>query len=218
MKIFYNQAISIHQLFPRLINKILHFLYWPETCSHFREPIKGWAYPVFYLRLISQMLSPYVFHTESENPATAIPALLASLNSCCNPWIYMFFSGHLLQDCAQSFPCCQNMKRTFAREDSDSMSRRQTSFTNNRSPTNSVGTWKDSPKSSKSIKFIPVSTWAPCVHAVWPLQWTFQPIDWIQLELLDKWTYIKLINLLSTRVCFSLHFSHCYKQKLWNVL
>ncbi|XP_004602020.2 vasopressin V1a receptor [Sorex araneus] len=95
---------------------------------------------------------------ESENPAITITALLASLNSCCNPWIYMFFSGHLLQDCVQSFPCCQNLRQKFNKEDSDSMSRRQTSYTNNRSPTNSVGTWKDSPKSSKSIKFIPVST------------------------------------------------------------
>ncbi|XP_014716442.1 vasopressin V1a receptor [Equus asinus] len=99
------------------------------------------------------------FHwIESENPATTITALLASLNSCCNPWIYMFFSGHLLQDCVQSFPCCQNMKQTFSKEDSDSTSRRQTSYTNNRSPTNSTGPWKDSPKSSKIIRFIPVST------------------------------------------------------------
>ena len=28
----------------------------------------------------------------------ALSALLASLNSCCNPWIYMLFSGHLLGD------------------------------------------------------------------------------------------------------------------------
>ncbi|XP_008146961.2 vasopressin V1a receptor [Eptesicus fuscus] len=95
---------------------------------------------------------------ESENPAITITALLASLNSCCNPWIYMFFSGHLLQDCVQSFLCCDNMKQAFNKEDSDSMSRRQTSYTINRSPTNSMGTWKDSPKSSKFIKFIPVST------------------------------------------------------------
>lgn len=101
-----------------------------------------------------------MFFIESENPAITITALLASLNSCCNPWIYMFFSGHLLQDCVQSFLCCQNMRETFNKEDSDSVSRRQTSYTNNRSPTNSMG-WKDSPKSSKSIKFIPVSAWAP---------------------------------------------------------
>ncbi|XP_045686107.1 vasopressin V1a receptor [Phyllostomus hastatus] len=95
---------------------------------------------------------------ESENPTFTITALLASLNSCCNPWIYMFFSGHLLQDFIRSFPCCQNMKQAFNKEDSDSMSRRQTSYTNNRSPTNSMSTWKDSPKSSKFIRFIPIST------------------------------------------------------------
>ncbi|XP_053723793.1 oxytocin receptor [Synchiropus splendidus] len=35
-----------------------------------------------------------------------ISMLLASLNSCCNPWIYMCFAGHLFQDLRQSFLCC----------------------------------------------------------------------------------------------------------------
>ncbi|XP_037369222.1 vasopressin V1a receptor [Talpa occidentalis] len=94
---------------------------------------------------------------ESENPVVTITALLASLNSCCNPWIYMFFSGHLLQDCVQSFPCCQSVKQKFHKEDSDSVSRRQTTYTNNRSPSSSVRVWKDSPKFSKSVRFLPVS-------------------------------------------------------------
>lgn len=115
-----------------------------------------WA-PFFIVQMWSVWDEKFIW-TDSENPSTTITALLASLNSCCNPWIYMFFSGHLLQDCVQSFPCCQNMKQKFNKEDTDSMSRRQTSYSNNRSPTNSTGTWKDSPKSSKSIKFIPVST------------------------------------------------------------
>ncbi|XP_077024230.1 vasopressin V1a receptor [Tamandua tetradactyla] len=115
-----------------------------------------WA-PFFIVQMWSVWDEKFVW-VDSENPAITITALLASLNSCCNPWIYMFFSGHLLQDCVQSFPCCRNTKQKFNKEDSDSMSRRQTSYTNNRSPTNSLGTWKDSPKSSKSIKFIPVST------------------------------------------------------------
>ncbi|NXN86227.1 V1BR protein, partial [Bombycilla garrulus] len=34
---------------------------------------------------------------ESTNVAFSITMLLASLSSCCNPWIYLFFSGHLLQ-------------------------------------------------------------------------------------------------------------------------
>ncbi|XP_032204763.1 vasopressin V1a receptor [Mustela erminea] len=115
-----------------------------------------WA-PFFILQMWSVWDDKLVW-VESENPAVTITALLASLNSCCNPWIYMFFSGHLLQDCIQSFPCCQSMKQTLNKEDSDSVSRRQTSYTNNRSPTNSMVTWKDSPKFSKSVKFIPVST------------------------------------------------------------
>ncbi|KAM9681655.1 oxytocin receptor isoform 2-T2 [Dama dama] len=32
--------------------------------------------------------------------------LLASLNSCCNPWIYMLFTGHLFQELVQRFLCC----------------------------------------------------------------------------------------------------------------
>ncbi|KAM5287920.1 vasopressin V1a receptor [Ctenodactylus gundi] len=115
-----------------------------------------WA-PFFVIQMWSVWDEKFVW-TDSESPSTTITALLASLNSCCNPWIYMFFSGHLLQDCVQSFPCCRTMEQQFNREDTDSMSRRQTSYSNNRSPTNSTGTWKDSPKSSKSIRFIPVST------------------------------------------------------------
>ncbi|NXG43133.1 V1BR protein, partial [Psilopogon haemacephalus] len=42
---------------------------------------------------------------ESTNVAFTITMLLASLSSCCNPWIYMFFSGHLLQDVARCLPC-----------------------------------------------------------------------------------------------------------------
>lgn len=37
--------------------------------------------------------------------AFTITMLLASLSSCCNPWIYMFFSGHLLQDAARCLSC-----------------------------------------------------------------------------------------------------------------
>ncbi|NXM86599.1 V1BR protein, partial [Oenanthe oenanthe] len=33
---------------------------------------------------------------DSTNVAFSITMLLASLSSCCNPWIYLFFSGHLL--------------------------------------------------------------------------------------------------------------------------
>ncbi|KAM3869723.1 arginine vasopressin receptor 1Aa [Diretmus argenteus] len=90
---------------------------------------------------------------ESENTAVTVSALLASLNSCCNPWIYMIFSGHLLQDIAHCFSWCQRMNSDFKKEDSDSSLRRTTLLTkmNNRSPTGSSGNWREldnSPKSS----------------------------------------------------------------------
>ncbi|KAK0133975.1 [Arg8]-vasotocin receptor [Merluccius polli] len=84
---------------------------------------------------------------DSENTAVTLSALLASLNSCCNPWIYMIFSGHLLQDFAHCFPCCH--RRFKSKEDSDSSLRR--TKTTNRSPTCSSGNWREldnSPKSS----------------------------------------------------------------------
>ncbi|KAG8516863.1 Oxytocin receptor [Galemys pyrenaicus] len=38
--------------------------------------------------------------------AFIIAMLLASLNSCCNPWIYMLFTGHLFHELLQRLPCC----------------------------------------------------------------------------------------------------------------
>uniref|UniRef100_A0A4W5RVG4 Arginine vasopressin receptor 1A n=1 Tax=Hucho hucho TaxID=62062 RepID=A0A4W5RVG4_9TELE len=89
---------------------------------------------------------------DSENTAVTLSALLASLNSCCNPWIYMIFSGHLLHDFTHCFPCCNNLRHKFKKEDSDSSLRRNTllSKMTNRSPTCSSGTWKDPDNSTKS--------------------------------------------------------------------
>nr|QIS93367.1 arginine vasotocin receptor V1a2 [Micropogonias undulatus] len=90
---------------------------------------------------------------DSENTAVTLSALLASLNSCCNPWIYMIFSGHLLQDFVHRFSCCLKMNTDFKKEDSDSSLRRTTLLTKmtNRSPTGSSGNWGEldnSPKTS----------------------------------------------------------------------
>ncbi|KAM9334896.1 arg8-vasotocin receptor-like [Symphorus nematophorus] len=63
---------------------------------------------------------------DSENATVTLSALLASLNSCCNPWIYMIFSGHLLSDFAGSLPCCRSLRNKFAHHDSDSSIRRTT--------------------------------------------------------------------------------------------
>ncbi|TWW75804.1 arginine vasopressin receptor 1Aa [Takifugu flavidus] len=94
---------------------------------------------------------------DSENTAVTLSALLASLNSCCNPWIYMIFSGHLLQDFVHCLPCCVKMNTDFKKEDSDSSLRRTTllSKMTNRSPTASSGNWREldnSPKSSNEVE------------------------------------------------------------------
>lgn len=94
---------------------------------------------------------------DSDNTAVTLSALLASLNSCCNPWIYMIFSGHLLQDFVHCLPCCVKMNTDFKKEDSDSSLRRTTllSKMTNRSPTASSGIWREldnSPKSSNEVE------------------------------------------------------------------
>uniref|UniRef100_A0A673WXX5 Arginine vasopressin receptor 1A n=1 Tax=Salmo trutta TaxID=8032 RepID=A0A673WXX5_SALTR len=91
---------------------------------------------------------------ESENTAVSLSALLASLNSCCNPWIYMIFSGHLLHDFTLCFPCCNNLLHKFKKEDSDNSLRRNTllSKMTNPSPTCSSGTWKDPDNWTNALK------------------------------------------------------------------
>lgn len=118
------------------------------------------CYSPFFATQLWSVYAENTNWTENENMAITVSALLASLNSCCNPWIYMFFSGHLLQDFIISILCCNKFKRNIHKEDSDSSTRRQTSFTRiqSRSPTHSMDTWKESPKSSRSIKFLQIQT------------------------------------------------------------
>lgn len=95
---------------------------------------------------------------DSENTAVTLSALLASLNSCCNPWIYMIFSGHLLQDLTHCFRLCFCCHRRVDRADfSDSSLKRTTLLTRmatGQSPACSLRsrTWREldnhSPKSS----------------------------------------------------------------------
>ncbi|XP_056596421.1 LOW QUALITY PROTEIN: arginine vasopressin receptor 1Aa [Triplophysa dalaica] len=91
---------------------------------------------------------------DSENTAVTLSALLASLNSCCNPWIYMIFSGHLLQDFAHCFPCGHKIQQSFRKEDSDSSIRRTTLLTKitNRSPTCSSATARELDRSPKILR------------------------------------------------------------------
>ncbi|CAF96006.1 unnamed protein product, partial [Tetraodon nigroviridis] len=109
-----------------------------------------WA-PFFILQMWSVWDEDFQWD-DSENTAVTLSALLASLNSCCNPWIYMIFSGHLLQDFMHCLPCCMEMKTDFKKEDSDSSFRRTTllSKMTNRSPTASSGIWRELDNPSKS--------------------------------------------------------------------
>ncbi|CAL8405271.1 unnamed protein product [Arctogadus glacialis] len=61
-----------------------------------------WA-PFFIVQMWSVWDETFSY-ADSENTAVALSALLASLNSCCNPWIYMLFSGHLLGEAARCLP------------------------------------------------------------------------------------------------------------------
>lgn len=97
--------------------------------------------------------SQYFPFTDSDNMAVSLSALLASLNSCCNPWIYMLFGGHLLYDFLHSFPCCWKLRHSI-RNDSDSSLRRNTLLTKLPAactPTNASDSWRDSHKSSPSV-------------------------------------------------------------------
>ncbi|XP_063156154.1 vasopressin V1b receptor [Candoia aspera] len=56
---------------------------------------------------------------ESSNVTFTITMLLASLSSCCNPWIYMFFSGHLFYDVLHFFSYCGSLHSTLKRQQSN---------------------------------------------------------------------------------------------------
>ncbi|XP_058500386.1 arg8-vasotocin receptor-like [Solea solea] len=109
-----------------------------------------WA-PFFTVQMWSVWDEDFQY-AESENTAVTLSALLASLNSCCNPWIYMIFSGHLLQDFLHCFSGCHKTNMDFKKEDSDSSIRRTTLLTKmtNRSPTGSTGNWRELDNSLKS--------------------------------------------------------------------
>ncbi|KAG7283253.1 hypothetical protein CRUP_004995 [Coryphaenoides rupestris] len=65
------------------------------------------AYIVCWTPFFSvQMWSAWDPAAPREAMPFIISMLLASLNSCCNPWIYMCFAGHLFQDLRQSLVCC----------------------------------------------------------------------------------------------------------------
>ncbi|XP_069499577.1 oxytocin receptor [Ambystoma mexicanum] len=58
--------------------------------------------PFFFV----QMWSVWDTNAPKEASLFIIAMLLGSLNSCCNPWIYMLFTGHLFHDLLQRVLCC----------------------------------------------------------------------------------------------------------------
>ncbi|NXG62597.1 MTR protein, partial [Hemiprocne comata] len=58
--------------------------------------------PFFFV----QMWSVWDTNAPQEASPFIIAMLLASLNSCCNPWIYMLYTGHLFHDLMRRFLCC----------------------------------------------------------------------------------------------------------------
>ncbi|NXH11383.1 MTR protein, partial [Bucco capensis] len=58
--------------------------------------------PFFFV----QMWSVWDTNAPQEASPFIIAMLLASLNSCCNPWIYLLYTGHLFQELLQRCLCC----------------------------------------------------------------------------------------------------------------
>ncbi|NXP70054.1 MTR protein, partial [Ramphastos sulfuratus] len=58
--------------------------------------------PFFFV----QMWSVWDTNAPQEASPFIIAMLLASLNSCCNPWIYMLYTGHLFHDLSRRLLCC----------------------------------------------------------------------------------------------------------------
>ncbi|KAM6216149.1 oxytocin receptor [Rhynchocyon petersi] len=83
--------------------------------------------PFFFV----QMWSVWDANAPKEASAFIIAMLLASLNSCCNPWIYMLFTGHLFQELVQRFLCCSSryLKDNQVRETSTSKKSNTSIFT-----------------------------------------------------------------------------------------
>ncbi|KAM4820894.1 oxytocin receptor isoform 2-T2 [Thomomys bottae] len=55
--------------------------------------------------------------------------LLASLNSCCNPWIYLLFTGHLFRELLQRFLCCSSSRLKGSGPGDTSVSKKSNSST-----------------------------------------------------------------------------------------
>ncbi|XP_006758278.1 PREDICTED: oxytocin receptor [Myotis davidii] len=81
--------------------------------------------PFFFV----QMWSVWDANAPKEASAFIIAMLLASLNSCCNPWIYMLFTGHLFHELLQRILCCSSSYRRDSRPGETSVSKKSNSST-----------------------------------------------------------------------------------------
>ncbi|CAO2606096.1 Oxytocin receptor [Lemmus lemmus] len=84
--------------------------------------------PFFFV----QMWSVWDVNAPKEGSAASafiIAMLLASLNSCCNPWIYMLFTGHLFHELVQRFLCCSARYLKGSRPGETSVSKKSNSST-----------------------------------------------------------------------------------------
>uniref|UniRef100_G3TTL6 Oxytocin receptor n=1 Tax=Loxodonta africana TaxID=9785 RepID=G3TTL6_LOXAF len=81
--------------------------------------------PFFFV----QMWSVWDANAPKEASAFIIAMLLASLNSCCNPWIYMLFTGHLFHELVQRFLCCSSRYLKGNRSRETSVSKKSNSST-----------------------------------------------------------------------------------------
>ncbi|XP_019506586.1 PREDICTED: oxytocin receptor [Hipposideros armiger] len=81
--------------------------------------------PFFFV----QMWSVWDANAPKEASAFIIAMLLASLNSCCNPWIYMLFTGHLFHELVQRLLCCSSSYLKGPRPGETSVSKKSNSST-----------------------------------------------------------------------------------------
>lgn len=78
---------------------------------------------------IVQMWIAWDQNAPKEDLPFVITSLLASLNSCCNPWIYMLFTGHLFHDLLRRFLCCSSHYLKSRQECNLSVSKKSNSST-----------------------------------------------------------------------------------------
>ncbi|XP_052814138.1 cephalotocin receptor 2-like [Mya arenaria] len=108
---------------------------------------------------VSQLWWLYDENAPANNKALVIMLLLASLNSCCNPWIYMAFSGTLsLRAFTTQHECCGN-RLTKSSPYSPTLCKSNRSILTSRSVTTTPLT--PTPSTSKPVVYNPLISQTP---------------------------------------------------------